>query len=38
VQREELHRPYAEWLAVNGILPDAAVWKDATTNAFLESA
>ncbi|MFD0689730.1 ABC transporter substrate-binding protein [Actinomadura fibrosa] len=38
VQREELHDPYARWLADNGILPDASVWRDATTNAFLEAA
>lgn len=38
VQREELHAPYARWLADNGIIPDASVWKDATTGAFLETA
>lgn len=38
VQREELHGPYADWLAANGILSDASVWRDATTNAFLEPA
>jgi NitT/TauT family transport system substrate-binding protein len=34
-QREELHAPYAEWLASVGILPDASVWRAATTNELL---
>ncbi|GAB2836623.1 ABC transporter substrate-binding protein [Actinocorallia aurea] len=38
VQREELHAPYAAWLAANGVLPDGEVWREATTNAFLEPA
>ncbi len=38
VQREDLHGPYARWLADNGIIPDASVWRDATTNAFLGAA
>ncbi len=37
-QREELHKPYAEWLAANGVVPDASVWEDATTDEFLETA
>lgn len=38
VQREELHAPYAEWLARHGILRDAAVWHAATTNDLLPTA
>jgi NitT/TauT family transport system substrate-binding protein len=35
IQREELHAPYAAWLADNAILHDADVWRDAVTNAYL---
>lgn len=35
VQREELHAPYAAWLAEHGILRDAETWRSATTNDLL---
>lgn len=35
VQREALHQPYADWLAEHGILRDAAIWREATTNELL---
>jgi NitT/TauT family transport system substrate-binding protein len=35
VQREELHAPYAAWLADNAILRDPEVWRGAVTNAYL---
>jgi NitT/TauT family transport system substrate-binding protein len=35
IQREELHQPYAQWLADNGILNDVAIWTEATTDEFL---
>ncbi|MCD0449480.1 ABC transporter substrate-binding protein [Actinocorallia sp. API 0066] len=38
VQRPDLHAPYAAWLAASGVLPDGGVWREATTNAYLEAA
>ena len=34
-QRRELVEGYAEWLAANGVLASADVWRDATTNEFV---
>lgn len=34
----DLMKGYAAWLAENGVLPDAAVWSSATTNALLPAA
>lgn len=36
-QRRELLEPYAQWLAGAGVLRDAGVWEQATTDAFLPS-
>lgn len=33
--REDLHAPYAEWLAAQGILRQAEVWRDAVTDELL---
>lgn len=38
VQRRELLEPYAEWLARNGVLGDAGVWRAATSGDFLPEA
>lgn len=34
-QREELLRPYAEWLAEKNVLRDPGAWRQAVTNEFL---
>lgn len=35
VQREELLRPYADWLAEHGIVADSGIWRRAVSNEFL---
>jgi NitT/TauT family transport system substrate-binding protein len=35
LQRTGLLAPYAQWLAANGVLDDAGIWRKAVTNEYL---